>query len=394
MAMGGTGYIGVGEFLADQRVIAMENVLHFDPDLSYLAPWQMYDARVGQTREVGQPEFYWLTDAPAPYSVALDANYIAGSNSLSVVAGKGKYFSAPNVVLGANNVQYLVTSITYSSSGHDLLTVVKKDAAADANMSSGDLLYILPGARSDKASATASFRDEPTKYGSYCQNFFASVSLSEISQLVDLYGDPDPRGTMHKKRLFEMVRARELSRLYGKGNTATSSGATTWIADGMRPNVGTTWDFSDAVITIDLINAKIPEAMEHQPLDKFALFCPPGFVGKFSADGLGKVLINQDETKWGYKVNQLVTVGGPIDLIVNPLMRTFKGSSTVAGAEFLFVTLDECKKVTLKGGGLVMQANKQNPSDDQNILDIYKSRTGFQWGNPAKHYLGTHFKYA
>lgn len=398
-ALASVGYAGIAEILDAQKVIQMEDILHFDTELNMLAPWQMYDSRIGQTREVGNMQFSWLTDDAAPYSVALDANYDGSGLVFSVATGYGKYFTPGAVILGSNGVQYLYASqsVNDSASGHDLITVTNISGGSDAVMTTaaGDKLFILPSAISDKAAASAGFHDNPVSHTSYCQNFLAAVSITDIAQKTSLYGVKDPIGNDHRKRQFEIVRQRELSRLYSKGYTTSSGGTSTWVADGMRPQFSTNvWDFSDAVITVDLINAKLPALLERQPLDKLALFVPPGFISKFSADGLGKVLLSPDNEKWGMKINQLITYAGPLDLIPETLMRNIKGSSTLAGCEAFLVTLDECKKVTFTDGGLKVLANKQNPSDFQNRLDIYTSRTGFQWGSEKRHALLTNFKYA
>ncbi len=393
------GYAGIADILDAQKVVQIEDVLHFDTELTMLAPWQMYDSRIGQTRQVDAMEFLWLTDDVAPYSVLLDQNYDGVSLVFSVATGYGKYFTPATVILGSNNVQYLVSSISYndSASGHDLITVTKVDAAADAAMTTaaGGKLFILPSAITDKASASTGFHDNPTPHTSYCQNFIAAVSMTDIAEKTALYGVKSPLEADHRKRQFEIVRMRELSRLYSKGYKNASSGTTTWIADGIRPQFATNvWDFGNAVITVDLINAKLPALLERQPIEGLALFAPPGFISKFSADALGKVLLNPDTTKWGMKVNQLVTYAGPLDVIPETLMRNFLGSSAAVGQEAFLVTLDECKKVTFADGGLKVLANKQNPSDFQNRLDIYTSRTGFQWGSEKRHALLTNFKYA
>lgn len=399
-----TGFPGLNEILAGQQVVQMEEPILLNT--STITPLLSYTTRLKQTRTVQNIKFSWLTDDIAPMSVALSADYAYTDDHMHVTAGMGKYFTPRAVFVGKNGIQYRVAldtdgvtpKITYASSSEDLIyievfegnsaTHTATTLAAGNNMSIGDKLFILPTSVTDKADALESFHDDPVIVSNFIQNFQSAVSITDIANKIELYGG-NPRQLDHEKRQKEIAVMMELAFLLGKPwdpGVSSTTGATSWATGGARQSLTTNaFNLSNAVISIDKINEKVPFVTKYSNLTELALFVTSPFLSLFSATGNAKLQLRPDDTKWGFQPLQLITAFGPIDLIhEKALDEWWGGSTTTAGCEAFLLNMNEYKKVQFTDGGIKMLPNRQNPREYQKVLDIYVSRQGLQWGRECR----------
>ena len=400
MALTTTGYAAVDDILAANKVVQMENtILNLFPSA---APLLSMTNRLGKVRHVGNPVYKWLTTEPCARNIALTYAFVAETDThMHVAAGSGKYFLPGMLFYADNGFQFRTASVDYSESvhggTHDTVTFdvrsTHNSAADDTdltvttdNMAAADKLHLMGNARAEKADVSDGWTDEPTEYTNYIQNFYAAVSIGDMAEDTEMYGG-SRRALDHRKRMVEIAAAIEtawyVSKL-SKYTDGTAANGQVYTFDGLKEAITTnSFNFATAILTEDLMLSKMNQITEYADINNLAIVGSDQLLNKFATWGADKVICRPEDKTWGFAPNKWRSPYGEVTLIRGRILDKILG-----GKLFFFVDHSELKKVLFTNGALKMMPNRQNPSQDQKILDIYRGRHGFQWGRQAFHSKG------
>ncbi len=396
------GQVGVDEFLSDPlnlRVLDVEEpILMNYPDI---APLMRFTQSVGQSRDVTDVKYWWLTDEQAPREVVIATNFVGGTDTMiEVPAGKGRFFDKHMVFLASNGVQFRANGVNYGAGtgGADQIVIDWKTSATKSrvdqattittshNMTAGTgRLFLMGQSMGEKSDVDLGYTEDPVPIFNLIQNFYAAVSLSTTANRVKTYGG-NRRAQDHRKRQMEIAQQIEMAYFLGKpawDSLATGEGSVGMLG-GLRQSVATNglalsgWSAS-ATPEQDLI-ALMPQILEYTTPENVAFFGSAKFVAKIASFGLGKLLVRPEDKTWGFAPTKWVSPFGEIPIHRHRFFDNYNG-----GLFSMVVTMGECKKVNFPDGAIKMMPNRQNNSQYQLLLDIYTGQYGFEWGREKRH---------
>lgn len=389
---------GIDEILAGTQVYQMEDaILNNFPSA---APLLSLTNRMGTGETKENPVWHYMTDQPAPRKVAIAHDAYTGgtSTTFTVAAGSGKYFLPHQMFLGDNGIQYRTSSVAAgadkdgANASYDCITFepsATTNSAYDSttittahNMATGAYLYLMGTSMGEKSDVDEGWSEDPTIITQYIQNFFASVSLSDIAAKTKLYGGTR-RENDHKKRMVEIAAAIETAYFLGKKATvslATGDG-TTWMMDGILNSISTNAiNFASAQLTEEALLAKVPQMTEYAPVEDLAFFGSYTFCSAFARFGADALEVRPDDTRWGFAPKVWASPIGDFPLIRSRILDPW-----ASGLSAFCLDVADIKKVLFTGGALAMHPNVQTSMQYQKIIDIYTSRHSIRVGREKFH---------
>lgn len=382
------GYTGENDVYSSQKVVQLEDaVALYEPEDARLLE---LTTRLGQTRTVENMVYKWLTDEPAPVVIPLTGAYTGGGGTMTFGTTNIKYVE--NAILRSVEYPGQTFKVTAVNASAGTCTVIGWGCTDNQNLTNGTNMYVTGNTRGDLAGAPSSYADDATLVDNYCSNFAKSVQISDIAEATRIYG-PKYRDMMHKKRQIEIKREIEMAYWLSVkaadlgGSTHGDALGTRWSMGGLHSNITTnSFNYNGVAVSEADFAANLPQALEYSKIGDLALIGPSALRTVIARWGHEALFVGPEDKTWGFAPEFWLSPFGRIPFIHEPILDEWTyGTSAPYSWYAYLINTKELKKVIFTGGGLAMLSNRQNPADDQLILDIYRSRHGLEWGRQKMH---------
>lgn len=207
-----------------------------------------------------QVKHEWLSDQLTPRQTTLDGAYTAGSGTLTVAAGTGKYFSVDDLILIGNNVLQILSGPPNSDT---FIVTGGLGSSIDANAADGAVVRklgsALPEGSVARMDATKTHLERPYNY---TQIFRQNCVLTGTMEVIKRYGYVSERAYQEEKAARQLALDLEHEILYGVRSysegpprRSTMGGLAEYILfAGIAGGWETVMDAGGAQLTEDMVN--------------------------------------------------------------------------------------------------------------------------------------------
>ena len=215
-----------------------------------------------------QVKHEWLEDELNPRETTLDGAYTAGSGTLTVASGAGKYFMVDDILMIGNNILRIINGPPDSDT---FIVTGGLGSTTDANASNGATVKRIGHAAQEGGVARMdSPKTDLVRPYNYTQILKKWTVVTGTMEVIKRYGYASERAYQEAKKMKELAIDLELLLLYGARSYAagpprksTMGGLAHYILyPGISGNWDTVYDANGAEITETMLNDRLQAIWE------------------------------------------------------------------------------------------------------------------------------------
>lgn len=244
----------------------------------------------------------------------------------------------------------------------------------------GDIVLIHPEAHAEGEAVPTAYSNISVSYSDYIMQIDRAIKMTDINSKISHYDDLEKSLAKDRKYAWlETMRDINMLMYVATGSTevTSASGPARYIMNGAEQKI------TENILDLSQVSGGFTrEALSkfHSKLvklsssgTKVALFGTNPW-DSISAWPVEALRVSPNETKWGIKVNRIITGYGELDVAYDSVLDASHG---LADRGYIFDSA-HVKKLFLKGLPMRLIANIQETRDVHNVEDCITGTVGFQ----------------
>lgn len=320
----------------------------------------------------------WIEEEKIPTTLVVTAAHTSATTTLT--STYVDYLRHEDLLMNSMTDEYVVVNDTAIDAGDTSVTIARGQCGSTAAaMSVGDLLILLPSAKTEGADYVTDRAVLDTEYYNLTQvvNDFTSISKSTNGE--STWFSPKRQQNIRKMRDANYEKIEKLL-YYGQRSSATSVGGRAMGGLLWRLAAGTNVLDANGVLTETKLDAFLSSCRESAPdAMRWLLLCPERMRGIINRFGKGLIRLTGKENAYGIDIHKYIGAI-ELDIVVAPLMA----GNGLNHRAFL-LDMDRIALKWLKGRQPKVIFNSTNSEDPEFIRDKFEAELTMIIANEKYH---------